>query len=256
MSIRQLSIIKFMANLIVDEGNTLCKIAVVDESEVLCEVSAPEFDLAKVAELAEQFSIEQAVVASTRGGAEQICEQLRSKIKRVLHFTSQTEVPIEIDYSSRETLGTDRIAVAVGVVCEMGIKEALVVDMGSAITYDIIENGAFKGGNISLGVAMRFKALHEFTAALPLCDATEPNGEFGRSTREAIEQGVMQGILHEIEGYVARISSANVKKCIIFCGGDAESFVNRIKNAIFAPRKLMFTGLNRILEYNVSKNNI
>ena len=118
-----------MANLIVDEGNTLCKIAVLDKSEVLCEVSAPEFDLAKVAELAEQFSIEQAVVASTRGGAEQICEQLRSKIKRVLHFTSQTEVPIEIDYSSRETLGTDRIAVAVGVVCEMGIKEALVVDM-------------------------------------------------------------------------------------------------------------------------------
>ena len=62
--------------------------------------------------------------------------------------------------------------------------------------------------------------------------------------------------MHEIEGYAERISAANVKKCIIFCGGDAESFVNRIKSAIFAPRKLMFTGLNRILEYNVSKNNI
>ena len=245
-----------MANLIVDEGNTLCKIAVLDKSEVLCEVSAPEFDLAKAAELTKQFAIEQAIVASTRGGAERICEQLRSKIARVLHFTSQTEVPIEIDYASRETLGTDRIATAVGVVCEMGIKDALVVDMGSAITFDIIENGTFKGGNISLGVAMRFKALHEFTASLPLCSATEPNQRFGKSTREAIEQGVMQGVLHEIEGYAERISAANVKKCIIFCGGDAESFVNRIKSAIFAPRKLMFTGLNHILEYNVSKNNI
>lgn len=245
-----------MANLVVDEGNTLCKIAVVDKSEVLCEASAPEFNMARAAELAEQFAVEQAIVASTRGGAERICEQLREKIGTVLHFTSLTEVPIEIEYSSRQTLGTDRIAVAVGVVCEMGIKDALVVDMGSAITYDIIESGAFRGGNISLGVAMRFRALHEFTASLPLCGATEPNGEFGRSTKEAIEQGVMQGILHEIEGYAAQISSANVKKCIIFCGGDAESFVNRIKNAIFAPRKLMFTGLNRILEYNVSKNNI
>ncbi len=245
-----------MANLIVDEGNTLCKIAVVDKSEVLCEASAPEFDMAKAAELAEQFAVEQAIVASTRGGAEQICEQLREKIEKVLHFTSQTDVPIEIEYSSRQTLGADRIAVAVGVVCEMGIKDALVVDMGSAITYDIIENGAFRGGNISLGVAMRFRALHEFTASLPLCGATEPNGEFGRSTKEAIEQGVMQGVLYEIEGYAERISARNVKKCIIFCGGDAESFVNRIKNAIFAPRKLMFTGLNRILEYNVSKNNI
>ncbi len=245
-----------MRNLIVDEGNTLCKIAVLDKSEVLCEWSAGEFDMAKAAELVEQFSVDKAVVASTRGGAEKICEQLRSKIDRVLHFSSQTEVPIEIEYSSRQTLGADRIAVAVGVVCEMGIRDALIVDMGSAITYDIVEDGVFKGGNISLGMAMRFKALNEFTASLPLCEATEPNNKFGQSTKEAIEQGVMQGILHEIEGYVERISAENNKKSIIFCGGDAESFVNRIKSAIFAPRKLMFTGLNRILEYNVSQNNI
>ena len=240
----------------VDEGNTLCKIAVVDKSEVLCEVSAPEFDMAKVEQFVEQFSIDKAIVASTRGGAEHICEKLRSKIAKVLHFTSQTDVPIEIEYSSRQTLGADRIAVAVGVVCEMGVESALIVDMGSAITYDIIENGIFKGGNISPGVAMRFRALHEFTASLPLCKATETTQRFGSSTKEAIEQGVMQGILYEIEGYVERISAENEKKSVIFCGGDAESFVNRIKNAIFAPRKLMFTGLNRILEYNVSKNNI
>lgn len=245
-----------MANLIIDEGNTLCKIAVLDKSEVLCEAASEEFDMAVAAQMIEQFAVDKAVVASTRQGAEKICEQLRSKIRRVLHFSSQTEVPIEIDYSSRQTLGADRIAVAVGVVCEMGIKEALIVDMGSAITFDIIENGAFRGGNISLGVAMRFKALNQLTASLPLCEATEPNGEFGRSTTEAIEQGVMQGILYEIEGYVGRIFEKNDKKSIIFCGGDAESFVNRIKNAIFAPRKLMFTGLNRILEYNVSKGNI
>ena len=245
-----------MANLIVDEGNTLCKIAVMEKNEVLCEITAPTFELAKVAELKEQFTLDKAVVASTRGSAKQICDKLRSEIAKVLHFSSQTEVPIKIEYSSRQTLGADRIAMAVGVVCEMGIDDALIVDMGSAITYDIVENGVFKGGNISLGVAMRFRALHEFTASLPLCEATEPNGVFGKSTQEAIEQGVMQGILFEIEGYVAQLSAKNDKKSIIFCGGDAESFVNRIKNAIFAPRKLMFTGLNHILEYNVSKNNI
>ena len=245
-----------MANLIVDEGNTLCKIAVLNKSEVLCEASTAEFDISVAMQMLEQFSVDSAIVASTRGGAELICEKLRSKIGRVLHFTSQTEVPIEIEYLSRQTLGADRIAVAVGVICEMGIENALVVDMGSAITFDIIENGVFKGGNISLGVAMRFKALNEFTASLPLCQATEPSVGFGQSTVEAIEQGVMQGVLYEIEGYVERVSAKNDKKNIIFCGGDAESFVNRIKNAIFAPRKLMFTGLNRILEHNVSKGNI
>ena len=245
-----------MANLVVDEGNTLCKIAVLDKNEVLCERSVRDFDMAEIVSLISQFTIEKAVVASTRGGAAKICEQLRTKIDKVLHFTSQTEVPIEVDYSSRQTLGADRLAVAVGVVCGMGIEDALVVDMGSAITFDIIENGTFRGGNISLGVAMRFKALHDYTAALPLCSATEPTEEFGKSTVEAIEQGVMQGILYEIEGYAARILAGKAKKNIIFCGGDAESFVNRIKNAIFAPRKLMFTGLNTILEYNVSKGNI
>ena len=234
----------------------MCKIAVMDKSELLCEAVAPEFDMSQVAELVERYDIKQAVVASTREGATRICEKLRSKIDRVLHFTSQTEVPVEVDYSSRQTLGTDRIAMAVGVVCDMGIKNALIVDMGSAITFDIVENGVFKGGNISLGVAMRFRALYEFTASLPWCEAVEPNGKFGNSTKEAIEQGVMQGVLFEIEGYVERVLAENEKKNIIFCGGDAESFVNRIKNAIFAPRKLMFTGLNLILEYNVSKNNI
>ena len=156
-----------MANLIVDEGNTLCKIAVLDKNEVLCERSVRDFDMAEIVSLMSQFTIEKAVVASTRGGAAKICEQLRTKIDKVLHFTSQTEVPIGVDYSSRQTLGADRLAVAVGVVCGMGIEDALVVDMGSAITFDIIENGTFRGGNISLGVAMRFKALHDYTAALP-----------------------------------------------------------------------------------------
>ena len=245
-----------MANLIVDEGNTLCKIAVIDENELLCEAVSEEFDMASATQMIEQFSVGKAVVASTRQGAEKIAEQLRSKLDKVLIFSSQTEVPIAVEYSSRQTLGADRVAMAVGVVCEMGIENALIVDMGSAITFDVVENGVFKGGNISLGVAMRFRALNEFTASLPLCKATEPNGEFGKSTTEAIEQGVMQGVLYEIEGYAERILSKNDKKSIIFCGGDAESFVNRIKNAIFAPRKLMFTGLNRILEHNVSKGNI
>jgi type III pantothenate kinase len=197
--------------------------------------------------------VTKAVVASTRGGAEKICEQLRSKIECVLHFSSQTEVPIEIEYSSRQTLGTDRIAVAVGVVCEMGIENALVVDMGSAITYDIVENGIFKGGNISLGVAMRFRALHEFTSLLPLCQSVAPNDGFGKSTKEAIEQGVMQGITHEIEGYISAFSQEKSKICTIFTGGDAKYFVKRIKNAIFADCEPVICGLNTILEYNAKR---
>ena len=245
-----------MVNLIVDEGNTLCKIAVVDSKELVCDYALAEFDVSVAKELVEKYAVTHAIVASTRGGAEGICQRLKGVVDKVLHFTSMTDVPIEVEYASRTTLGTDRIATAVGTVKGLGITDALIVDMGSAITFDLVEGGAFKGGNISLGVAMRFKALHEHTAALPLCSATEPNGGVGHSTVEAIEQGVMQGVLYEIEGYISHFCGENSGKSVIFCGGDAESFVNRIKNAIFAPRKLSFTGLNEILEYNVKKGNI
>ena len=90
-----------MANLIVDEGNTLCKVAVMDKSEVLCEVAMPNFDMEQVADMVARYGVEQAVVASTRGGAEHICEQLRERVARVLHFSSQTEVPIGACDSSR-----------------------------------------------------------------------------------------------------------------------------------------------------------
>lgn len=245
-----------MANLVVDEGNTLCKIAVVDGNEVVLDEYAADFDIGVVARLLEERNIERAIVASTRGNAERISAALRSKIEHVLCFTPQTEVPIEIEYSTRQTLGADRIVAAVGVVCGLGIEDALVVDMGSAITFDVIEGGRFKGGNISPGVEMRFEALHHFTASLPRCTSGDVKEGFGTSTHEAIERGVMQGVLHEIEGYAERILTKNGENRIIFCGGDAKYFVNRIKNAIFAGRKLMFTGLNNILEYNVSKGNI
>ena len=138
-----------MANLIIDEGNTRCKFAVMCENEVMFTADTEAFDIDVVAKLIEGRDIKCAIVSSTRGTAERICEELRSKIERVLCFTAQTEVPIKIEYATRQTLGADRIAAAVGVVCGMGISDALVVDMGSAITFDIIENRVFKGGNIS-----------------------------------------------------------------------------------------------------------
>ena len=72
----------------------------------------------------------------------------------------------------------------------------------------------------------------------------------GRSTSQAIEQGIMQGITNEIEGYISEIYADNVNLLIIFTGGDAKYFVKRIKNAIFAKYDLVICGLNRILEYN------
>jgi type III pantothenate kinase len=127
------------------------------------------------------------------------------------------------------------------------------VDFGSAITIDLVEGGVFRGGNISPGMRMRFQALHNYTKRLPECQPTEEILELGTSTVSAIEQGVMQGIVNEIEGYISYFYARNVKLSLIFTGGDAKFFVKRIKNAIFAKCDLVICGLNRILEYNARR---
>ena len=242
-------------NLIVDMGNTLTKIAVIDgNNEVLQEWRSDVLSEAQLDEAVGRYSPVGAIVSSTRGGEERVCAMLEGRIERVLRLGPQTPVPIGIDYATPQTLGPDRVALAVGAVEMFGLGDMLIVDFGTAITIDLVQNGVFRGGNISPGVDMRFRALHEQTARLPMCSEADVSELLGDSTATAIEQGVMRGIFYEINGYVESFRKKNSEIRIIFSGGDAKRFVNRIKNTIFASCNMMYVGLNRILEYNAAEN--
>ena len=237
-------------NLIVDIGNSRVKAAVVEQGEVLEHLafsSMQEFDVEGV--LRKYPKVSRAIVASTGVPAGEAVEKLRGHGLEAVEMTSRTPVPLRNGYLTPDTLGMDRLAAAVGASSLVG-GDCMVVDFGTAITIDFVVDGEFIGGNISPGVRSRFRALHDYTSRLPECEATDEILEIGRSTREAIEQGVMQGITYEIEGYISAFSSRNVKLSIIFTGGDANYFVKRIINAIFAKCDLVVCGLNTILEYN------
>ncbi|MBQ2703535.1 MAG: type III pantothenate kinase [Alistipes sp.] len=242
-------------NLIVDIGNTATKIAVMDSNNTVVAYRRVEHFTAEMAAalLDEYPSIDKAIVASTGAEDERVWRVLRARVDYFLEFTSTTDVPLKNGYKTPETLGADRLAAAVGAQECYGRSNMLIVDFGTAITYDLVTDGVFRGGNISLGVAARFRALHEYTERLPLCEPTDEKLEFGRSTREAVEQGVMSGIEYETEGYIADFCKKYDNLCIIFTGGDAKNFANRIKNTIFADCNLTLIGLNRILEYNATK---
>lgn len=247
-------------NLIIDTGNTFHKIAVITTDNALLEERVvTELTEEIVEQIVVQYAPSKAIISSTRDDASRSEELLRDKVSYVLCLDSKTPLPIALDYN-RSTLGTDRIAAAVGAVELYGAdRRIVVVDAGTAITIDFVDCGVFKGGNISPGLDMRMEALAEKTATLPLCTPKALEGkapQLGHTTEEAIVFGVMEGVFYEVKGYIDAFCEKNEKLLIIFIGGDAEYFVNRIKNAIFAGRKVVFCGLNRILEYNAEKREI
>lgn len=240
-----------MMNLIVDVGNSRVKAVVVCGAEVVAESVAEKYSREWFEGVIAGYDVGRAIVASTRGDGEDVAAMLRPMIPYVVVFTpSATPTPLANHYHSKETLGADRLAAAVGAAALYPTSDIMIVDFGTAITIDYVVDGAFLGGNISPGVSTRFRALHEFTARLPLCSATDDVLDYGRTTSEAIEQGVMRGVEHEIRGYVEPFLREKGKKIAIFTGGDAKYFVKRIKNAIFADCEPVVYGLNRILEYN------
>ena len=242
-------------NLIIDIGNSRAKAVVMDGDALVKEYVAEAFNASLFEEIMEAYpTIERAIIASTRGDELSAKEVAETRLSRVVIFKpATTPIPLENHYYTPETLGADRLAAAIGAQALHPNADIMIVDFGTAITIDFVEGGAFKGGNISPGVTTRFRALADYTACLPRCYATEEVLDYGRTTKEAIEQGVMRGIEQEIRGYIEPFMQKNGEKCIIFTGGDAKYFVKRIKNTIFADCEPVIFGLNRILNYNAEK---
>ncbi len=248
-------------NLLIDIGNTRTKWAVVRADASLAaagdgwlvEQGIGEPDQPLLERLFASYAIRGGMLTSTRGEMAETERLVRRWLPDLVRFTPDTSVPIAIDYLTPETLGRDRVAAAVGAWARYPNRTLLVVDFGTALTIDLVSaEGTFRGGAISLGLSNRFRALHEYTATLPLCDATDEQRMVGRSTREAIQQGVMNSVRFEIEGYIDRFGRENDDLCVIFTGGEANFFEKQFKNTIFAEPNLVFCGLNRILEYNAT----
>lgn len=239
-------------NLTLDIGNTRVKATVFDGGLIAGRFEATDADKALVETIkAAHPDIEAAIVTSTREDAGQTAETLRLHIPRVLTLDAQTKIPIRNLYSTPSTLGSDRLAAAVGANHLFPTTNILIVDFGTAITFDVVSAaGEFLGGNISPGAAMRFRALHEFTSRLPEGRLTYDVSLTAISTRQAVDSGVIVGIVHEIEGYISHLGRKFDGLSVIFTGGDADYFAKQLKNPIFANYDLVALGLNRILEYN------
>jgi len=243
-------------NLIIDQGNTISKLAVFNKGEIIVRLTEPELNVSILNKILEEnHEITDCILSSVAQYSADIPVFLKEKLSNLIILNSETPLPIENKYSTKETLGYDRIADAVGAFSIFPGNNVLIIDAGTAITIDILTSkGEFFGGNISPGLDLRFRALHEFTKKLPLIEKDETYPLLGKSTLEAILAGVINGAVFEMDGYIDILKSQYIDLKIILTGGDIKFFDKKLKNSIFAHSNLNLTGLNRILEYNVEKN--
>ncbi len=166
-------------------------------------------------------------------------------------MTSLTKVPLINRYKTPETLGKDRLALAVGAVTKFPGENILAIDAGTTITYEFItNNNEYLGGAISPGIKMRFKALNNFTGKLPLITEIETDHLIGHDTKTSIQSGVLNGVIKEIDGIIDEYKNRFGALKVLVTGGDYIYFVKKLKNSIFATPNLVLEGLNKILIFN------
>ena len=202
----------------------------------------------------EHVQMKRAILSSTKLVDQQLLEYLNGDFTQFIELDHLTPLPIANLYETPETLGKDRIAAAVGANELFPNQNVLVIDAGTAITYDFVSaENQYLGGNISPGLQMRFKALNQFTDKLPLVDSSAYFSEIGKNTKEAIRGGVQNGILFEIEKTIEIFAEKYEDLQVILTGGDS-AFLSQMLNAdVLVHLNLTLIGLNRILEFNSTK---
>ncbi len=236
-------------NLLIDSGNTFTKVAFCEDDKIVEIVTL--YDTEDFKKINKKRKPKTIIISSVNTAIDEIKGYFPDSTLLALDFT--TPIPITNLYKTPSTLGMDRLAGVIGASSLYPNSPCLCIDAGTCITYDILdENANYLGGSISLGIEMRFKALHTFTSRLPLVSRHENVELIGNTSEGAILSGVQIGVLKEMEGIINEYKSKYKGLKIIITGGDSRFFESRIKDTIFAVPDLLFLGLKRILEYNVS----
>ena len=239
-----------MRNFVIDIGNTRLKTALFEDGKAQQENNFEDFEL--FLEFSKTLQFQHAIVSSVTYSKEQLEGLLGFSF---LFLDKQTSLPITNKYATPETLGVDRKASVIGARSLFQKGPLLAVDLGSCITYDFLDDeDNYLGGAISPGLQMRFRAMHQQTARLPLAglESGQVPDFIGDSTVNCLRSGVYFGILNEINGFIQIYQKQYHDLKVIICGGDSKIFESLTKDHIFVIPNLILYGLDRILSYNVN----
>ncbi|HMQ48253.1 MAG TPA: type III pantothenate kinase [Saprospiraceae bacterium] len=237
-------------NLAIDIGNTRVKMGIFDQDQLLQYDVVEKLPLNYLTQWLTNHSIQNIIYCSVGKVLDQKLQAFLDQ--HALFLDAHTPIPVTNHYQTPATLGKDRLAAVVGAFALFPETNCIVVDAGSCITCDVLKKGGhYLGGNISPGIKMRLKAMHEFTAALPLVEPGELRAWIGDSTTAALRNGAQLGAIFEVMAFVDYLETHYGDFQVIITGGDAEYFVKNLKREIFVHQNLVLAGLNQILKHNV-----
>lgn len=242
-------------NLTIDQGNSAAKLALWNGEQLQDLVIEPHLSQAELLRFLNSAGhVDAAIYCSVASKGQEVTDTLRSRGVKVMRLSSGVPLPITIDYDTPHTLGADRVAAAVGAWHMHEGYPLLVVDAGTAVTYDYVSaDGHYKGGNIAPGMRMRLEALHRFTARLPRLEVPrEINYShcMGTDTASAMILGAVYGIVGAISYYRSRLPEGTK---VVMTGGWAPELAKLCDFPTTVDPDLVSRGLNRILTDNENK---
>jgi len=247
-------------NLCIDQGNSRTKVALMtDEGKIINHFIYKSFSSSDVERLFDLYDITDSIISSVVNIEAAVVNTLARRSQHFVLFDHNTPVPIVNRYDTPQTLGQDRLAAAVGARSLSPDENLLIIDVGSAITYDFVtEEGEYIGGNIAPGLKMRFTMLHRMTKKLPQVEVDENEliPLFGKNTRDAIAAGVIRGVAYEVKGYMRTLHEKVQHFQTYLTGGNAPYILNNVRTSRTEKRELhhekylVLIGLNQILVHN------
>lgn len=238
--------------LIIDIGNTRTKLALFNQDRLITVVRtiSEQFDTSFSQLIDDIGSVDACIIGATGEIPKGMVKTLQAHCPTMV-LDHNAKLPFVNDYETPETLGVDRMALISAAAAQYPEKNVLVIDAGTCITYDFIDNNNhYKGGAISPGLSMRYDALHRYTAKLPDLELEAPKHLIGDSTANSMHSGVVYGLVNEIEGVVGRYNEQFLDLTVILTGGDTHFLLDHLKNGIFANSNFLLEGLNYLLTLN------
>jgi len=217
--------------IVIDVGNTSTKLATFHGGRLKTPLASPTFDAAA---FEEAFDAHFSAAAHGRPAATIISSVVPDQLERIRLFTlaktdqealvvgESIDLPMDVSVADAKAIGVDRVCTAAASYEKLQ-RGCTVVSFGSAVTVDLVDDdGVLIGGAILPGLRMQLRALHEFTAKLPLVEPGVPDSAFGRNTIEALQIGVYRGLSGAVralvESYAAHL---NRWPQVVATGGDA-----------------------------------